>query len=202
MIPSTKQKVWLFVWRFQPGLHLGHLDALQQALQQWITHFLIAIGSSNQNFTEDNPFTYDERKIMIERSLRDHPWISYQIFAWPDVADDEARKQYAFSHFPAFDAVITGNPRVRDIFVKNVKWVPQIALKDEATLRSQWRRVRILRLKMRVKVSATTLRQELTDDHWAVLKKYLSEDVVAYLQNINADKRIRDIIWWKSRKKL
>jgi nicotinamide mononucleotide adenylyltransferase len=60
----------LFIGRFQPGLHLGQIDGLKQAMEKGVRHFLIGIGSSNKEFTRDNPFTYDERKTMIELSLK------------------------------------------------------------------------------------------------------------------------------------
>lgn len=66
-----KKNVGLFIGRFQPGLHFGELDAIAQAMEKGVKHFLIGVGSSNKEFTSDNPFTYDERKIMIEASLKD-----------------------------------------------------------------------------------------------------------------------------------
>ncbi|MEI8092343.1 MAG: hypothetical protein WCG98_09580 [bacterium] len=54
----------------QPGLHLGQIDALQQAVDQGIKKFVIGIGSANKEFTTENPFTYEERKQMIELSAK------------------------------------------------------------------------------------------------------------------------------------
>jgi nicotinamide mononucleotide adenylyltransferase len=64
-----KLVVGLFVGRFQPGLHFGEFDGIQQAIEKGVTHFVIAIGSSNKEFTKENPFTYDERKVMIDLSF-------------------------------------------------------------------------------------------------------------------------------------
>jgi nicotinamide mononucleotide adenylyltransferase len=49
------------------------LDGIQQALDQGITKLIIGIGSSNKEFTAENPFTYEERKQMIEHSVKNLP---------------------------------------------------------------------------------------------------------------------------------
>ncbi len=57
----------VFIGRFQP-FHLGHLNVVKQALDL-SDKVLILVGSANQPRTPKNPFTFEERKEMIEYSL-------------------------------------------------------------------------------------------------------------------------------------
>jgi len=46
------------------------MDALQQAIDQGITKFIVGIGSSNKEFTTENPFTHEERNQMVLLSAK------------------------------------------------------------------------------------------------------------------------------------
>jgi nicotinamide-nucleotide adenylyltransferase len=56
----------LFIGRFQP-FHPGHLDAIKQISEPEI---IIGIGSSQYSKTTDNPYSFAERKTMIEQNLQ------------------------------------------------------------------------------------------------------------------------------------
>lgn len=59
----------LFVGRFQP-FHKGHFGTLKKIAQvEDIGEIIIGIGSSDQSFTSNNPFTAEEREEMIRSSL-------------------------------------------------------------------------------------------------------------------------------------
>jgi len=62
---------------------------------------------------------------------------------------DSEWKNFILHNFPDFDVVITGNPWVRDIFVKGVNKVKNV------------KKVKVLWLKIRVPVKATFLREQL-----------------------------------------
>lgn len=64
----------VFVGRFQP-FHNGHLDAAQKALEV-AKSLIILVGSSDEPRTTTNPWTFDERKEMIAKSLPDDRVIS------------------------------------------------------------------------------------------------------------------------------
>lgn len=64
---SKKFDLLVFIGRFQP-FHVGHRRVVEFALQH-ANKVLILIGSSYQARTFKNPFTYDERRMMIEMSL-------------------------------------------------------------------------------------------------------------------------------------
>ncbi len=57
-------KVALFIGRFQP-FHNGHLYSLKKCLEI-AEKVIIAVGSSQESGTENNPFNYELRKKMIE----------------------------------------------------------------------------------------------------------------------------------------
>jgi len=179
-----KQKVWLFIGRFQPWLHLGQIDALKQAMEKGVRHFLIGIGSSNKEFTRDNPFTYDERKKMIELSLKSMKWMSYQIFSIPDMDSDKAWKQYIFDTLPDFDFVITGNTRVKEIFKNSLK------LRDKSPSDDKSFAIKIVWLKIRVPVKATFLRDQLALWRIEELEKALPLPLIPYFAKIKASERI------------
>ena len=56
--------VGLFVARFQP-LHKGHERAIKKALKLY-EKVIVVIGSADKARTENNPFTAEERKLMLE----------------------------------------------------------------------------------------------------------------------------------------
>lgn len=83
-----KYKCAVLVGRFQP-YHLGHKDLIRQALNV-ADNVLILIGSTEQARSARNPFTFEERKRMIQEdwnptdpitimSLRDDP---YDMATW------------------------------------------------------------------------------------------------------------------------
>ncbi|MDI6826737.1 MAG: nicotinamide-nucleotide adenylyltransferase [Candidatus Aenigmarchaeota archaeon] len=99
----------LFVGRFQP-MHLGHLEAIEWILERYRKVFIV-IGSSQESRTEENPFTFEERKEMIEKTLkgvgiRDD---RYDIVGIPDVYDDKAWVGMILKK-AVFDVVFTRNP--------------------------------------------------------------------------------------------
>lgn len=57
----------VFIGRFQPP-HLGHIAMLEHALDSAAT-VVVVLGSSFQARTPKNPFTWQERKAMIESAL-------------------------------------------------------------------------------------------------------------------------------------
>lgn len=104
------QKV-LFIGRFQP-FHLGHLDALKQISEDEI---IIGVGSSQYSDTDENPWTFEERKEMIEKSLQDQN-LNYKILAIPDIHDEKNWIDHVVKIVGSFDVVYTGNEWVAGLF--------------------------------------------------------------------------------------
>ncbi len=82
-----KSRTALFVGRFQP-FHLGHLNVIKDILKD-NGFVVIAIGSSQGRNTDKNPFSFDERKKMIENVLKNEKIKNFKIIAVPDVFDDK-----------------------------------------------------------------------------------------------------------------
>lgn len=61
------EKIGLYIGRFQP-FHKGHKSVVETALKQ-CDKLVIAIGSSQEERTKRNPFSYKEREQMILRSF-------------------------------------------------------------------------------------------------------------------------------------
>jgi len=70
----------VYIGRFQP-LHIGHEHVIREALNKVETLILI-VGSAYQARTPINPFTFDERKEMIESVFR-HEVMSGRIIIAP-----------------------------------------------------------------------------------------------------------------------
>lgn len=101
-------KTALFVGRFQP-MHIGHLDAIEWILERY-RKVIIVIGSSRESRTEENPFTFEERKEIIEKTLRSEgiKERQYEIIGIPDVYDDKAWVGMIMDR-AVFDVVFTRN---------------------------------------------------------------------------------------------
>lgn len=169
-----KEKTWLFITRAQPWLHAGQIDGIRQAVAQWIKKIIIGIGSANKEFTSENPFTYDERKIMVEASAKELLQdLQVEVYPLPDLGDNEKRREYIFKNLPEFQYVATGNAWVQEVF----KTTDKI----------------IIPLEIRQAVKWSTIRGQLASNNISELEKALPQSVITYLQKINAVQRLKDI---------
>ena len=105
----------LFVGRFQP-FHLGHLKAIKWILER-CENVTVVIGSSQESFTKRNPFTFEERKEMIKRSLEKESVKEeqFEIIEVPDVFDCERWVKSILSK-AKFDVVFTKSLWVKRCF--------------------------------------------------------------------------------------
>lgn len=102
----------VFIGRFQFP-HNSHVQIIRRALEQ-ARHVLVLVGSSNVTRSPKNPFTYQERKVMLEscfpgaaltiRPLRDFP---YQEDRW--LAEVQATVAAVASELKAQTVRITGH---------------------------------------------------------------------------------------------
>ncbi len=96
----------LFVCRLQP-MHKGHLHAIKKILEKYDS-VLIAIGSSQASRERSNPFSFDERKEMLEAVLKNEKLLKRcDIVGIPDVNDDAEWRRLVEKY--GFDIVVTGN---------------------------------------------------------------------------------------------
>ncbi len=91
-------------------MHIGHVGAIEQALKQ-VDMLIIGIGSSEKHGTDDNPFTFEERKQMIKSVFPKR-----KIVAIPDIDDDSKWIAYVEKIVGRFDIVFSGNPNTIKLF--------------------------------------------------------------------------------------
>ena len=104
----------LFIGRFQP-FHKGHLLFLQSICDQY-DEIIIGIGSSQYSNTQENPFSYDERKMMIEKSLEEVGLTNYRIVAILDIHNPPQWVSHVISIVSDFDVVLSNNSLTKKLF--------------------------------------------------------------------------------------
>ena len=95
-------KKGLILGRFQP-FHLGHLELIKSIIEQQIEP-VICIGSAQHSYTEENPFTVEERRKMIEDVMKDFN-CKYSIFGIPDINNYDLYVSHLETFVPTFDIV-------------------------------------------------------------------------------------------------
>jgi nicotinamide-nucleotide adenylyltransferase len=122
--------ITLFIGRFQP-FHNGHLHDIKQALK-FSDKIIIAIGSSQESNTKENPFSLDERKEMIIKTLQKENLSNISIIPVPDTNEDSRWVEHVISILGKVDTVYTGNDWVKRLFkeknytVKDVSFLGNI----------------------------------------------------------------------------
>ena len=114
MLPLMK--TGLFIGRFQP-FHNAHLADIKRILKD-NDFVVIAIGSAQHHLTKDNPYSFEERKKMIEMVMNSSKIKNYKIFPVPDLYNDKRWVEYIVYKLPHFDAVYSGNKWTLNCFKK------------------------------------------------------------------------------------
>lgn len=104
----------LFIGRFQP-FHKGHLKVILEASRKY-DEIIIGIGSSQYSFTKDNPFSSDERKLMIQDTLKKMNIKNYKIVLIPDIHNPPKWVDHVLSIISDFDIVISNNQLTKKLF--------------------------------------------------------------------------------------
>lgn len=104
----------LILGRFQP-LHKGHLKVIEDAYKE-DKEMIIAVGSAQVKGRKENPFSAEERRLMLEKTLEANN-IQAKIVLVPDIACDSTY----VSHVEDFiggkpDRIITENEWTIDLF--------------------------------------------------------------------------------------
>jgi len=161
----------LFIGRFQP-FHKGHLFFLQSICHQY-DEIIIGVGSSQYSNASENPFTYDERKLMIEKSLQEIELLNYRIVAIPDIHDPPRWVDHVLTIVTDFDVVLSNNALTKKLFLEkgyNVKKTAHIK---------------------REKFAGKEIRKRIIqNESWEEL---VPKPVVAILKDIDAVKRLHQI---------
>jgi nicotinamide-nucleotide adenylyltransferase len=106
----------LIVGRFQP-FHRGHLETVAGLRRSNPgASLLLAVGSAQESFTAENPFTAGERVEMIQRALAEAHIEGCLPVPVADIHQHAQWVAYLRGLLPAFDVVYTNNPLTRLLF--------------------------------------------------------------------------------------
>jgi len=103
----------LFLGRFQP-FHKGHLSVIQRILKE-NERVIIALGSAEQNYLPQNPFTASERFQMIEESLKEAKIAPnrYCIIPVRNIFNYSLWVNHVNTYVPPYTKVYTGSKLIR-----------------------------------------------------------------------------------------
>lgn len=104
----SKYRVALFIGRFQP-FHNGHLFSLQKSLEI-AEKVIVGIGSSQESRTASNPWSFEERKKMIEVVSKE-----VEIVSLPDTPSDDVWLKEVKQRVSDFEVVVSNNEWVLSI---------------------------------------------------------------------------------------
>ena len=121
-----------FPGRFQP-FHTGHMLVVE-GMTKVCGKIIIGIGSSEESGTEENPFSAQERKEMIQRALQAKnliPVFDINFVDLPDKATDEEWADHVMEIVGDVDKVWTGQDDIKACFegkleIQNIAHVPGI----------------------------------------------------------------------------
>lgn len=170
----------VYIGRFQP-FHNGHLSVIQKA-QEIAEQVLILVGSANASPSCKNPWTYAERKKMIESSLDVFDTINGNVTI--DYLDDYIYEENQWLA-DVQDAVYTNRP-VSSRNQCSVDTKCKVALvghtKDESSYYlkhfPQWDLVDV---EYHEVIDATHIRQLLFEGKFAFIKGAVPEEVYKYI---------------------
>ena len=159
------------IGRFQP-FHLGHVEAVNFALSK-VEQLYIGIGSSNKSHQLRNPFTAQERKLMITSSLDHETLKKISIFDIPDLSDHSKWINSVDKIIPNYDIVFSNDDFTHSLYeMKNKKIIPVV-------------------LKSREDLSGTNIRKLIEiDENWHDL---VPDGTKTVLLKINAKNRLEDL---------
>ncbi|MEW6749086.1 MAG: nicotinamide-nucleotide adenylyltransferase [Candidatus Micrarchaeota archaeon] len=118
----------LFIGRFQP-FHHGHHYAIKKLLKKF-KEVVIVMGSSEDSFSPENPFTCGERLEMIRACFNKSELARLIIVPVPDVNDNRVWVDHVFGHIPTVNEVYSNNQLVKMLFSKHGILVKQVDFYD------------------------------------------------------------------------
>lgn len=165
----------LFIGRFQP-FHHGHQYAVKKLLKKY-PEVVIAIGSSEDGFTTENPFTCGERIEMMRLCFSKSELAKLVIIPVPDVNDNRIWVDHLFMHIPPVDleSVYSNNALVKMLFSKHGVLVKTVEYYDRGPK------------------EGTNIRKLMGEGNreW---EKHVPKEITKYLDGIEAEQRIKKII--------
>ena len=159
------------IGRFQP-FHLGHVEAVNFALSK-VEQLYIGIGSSNKSHQLRNPFTAQERKLMITSSLDHETLKKISIFDIPDLNDHSKWVNSIDEIIPNYDIVFSNDDFTHSLYEMKNKKIISVDLTSREDL------------------SGTNIRKLIeNDENWYNL---VPDGTKTVLLKINAKNRLEDL---------
>lgn len=156
----------LVIGRFQP-LHKGHEALIRAAIEDCV-EVTVGIGSSQAKQSVRNPFTLDERKAMLHAAFGDQ----VRVTAIPDIHDPPNYADHVQNITGPVDRVFGNDEETISLFEDEGITVRRPGLID------------------RERCTANTIRLQMAEGDGA-WRKAVSPPVAAYLESIDASKRLR-----------
>ncbi|MFC1723910.1 adenylyltransferase/cytidyltransferase family protein [Nanoarchaeota archaeon] len=158
--------------RTQPP-HRGHVSMLESACRM-ADEVVIGIGSANK-YDAKNPYTADERQMMLDYSLQQRGVSNYRFIQVPDFETDSDWIDYVteYAEMDENSKVVSGNPWVDQIFgERGYETIDSFELASE-----------------KIDISATRLRGMIVDNdpQW---REYAASGTLHYFENFGGADRI------------
>ena len=172
---AKKANKALFVGRFQP-FHLGHLSAIKAILKKH-DQVIIVIGSAEDNYAKENPFTAGERFEMIYNTLIDEgiEWKQFHIMPVRNIENYSIWTTHVDQYLPkGISTIYSGSPIVQELY-------------------KQYGKYDVKPVKMSKKISATIVRNKMKKGikTW---KKDVPEKVAEVIIKVRGEDRIKHLI--------
>ena len=106
----------LVIGRYQP-FHNGHLEIIREILNDpECDELVIAIGSAQESYTMNNPFTAGERILMIDRTLKNEGHANYLLIPISDLNRYAVWVAHVESLVPRINIIYTNNKLTNRLF--------------------------------------------------------------------------------------
>ena len=159
----------LFIGRFQP-FHNAHLSDVKKILKNF-DEIIVGIGSSQEKNTYENPFSYNERKQMIENVFKKNKIKNFRIYPVPDLYDDVKWVNYILKKIPKFDIAYSGNDWTIRCFTRH--------------------KLKSKKIKLLKGINSTKIRQLIVKNkNWEIL---IPREVADYIKENNGVEKIKKI---------
>ena len=164
--------IGLFIGRFQP-FHNGHLAVVKKAVKE-VDELIIGIGSSQQGHTFENPFSGEERRLMIRKVLETEKIKKCRIVLLPDIREDSEWVGHIRGITGRFDIIYCGTDYTKELFEQQ-----EYPIRDFGRIRQ---------------INATEIRKRMLESKkgkpW---KRLVPKEVAKFIEKIDGISRIKRI---------